>query len=185
MEKMTVGLCAQADKDCDSMNAMKALSESSNHAYHMIPDHIWTVFERFPAVLASLSSMVAVVTMQSLDYTYTGWSLAGALLGTSMALAWHNRSDLRRRVIGRSLGALLAGVTIPPILEFCWPWIRDITANPILLFGLGAICAAIGFTMVHALHSALLRNERKLADRIANRIIDKSDSDFQKSDDVD
>lgn len=121
-------------------------------------------------IMMLLSPIIGVSSVTDLDYIFTAWTLAGGIAGTSMALAWRKDGEMVRIVVGRATFALSSGVCTPPMLNHFFPWLADLTKNPMLLFMAGGLSALCGFVFGYGVFHVFEKRQERISTQIAQRI---------------
>ena len=130
---------------------------------------------RLSVIFLMISPLVGVSSVTDLDMLYAAWTLAGGIAGTGMAIAWRKDGEAVRIVMGRATFAMLSGLAMPPLTGHYFPWLAELTKNPILLFSFGAVSALMGFLLGYAIFHLVQRRQDRIARQIAERVpgIDK------------
>lgn len=124
--------------------------------------------------VATTGAAVAIAHPTTEQYTSTIlWSImpiAGALVSSGMAYALSSKDEPRRRIVGRSLGALLSGICGPRILIWWKPDLAELVQDPILLLACGSTFGLLGYALSSMMiHLAMTKAPSKLEQRY-NRI---------------
>ncbi len=132
---------------------------------------------RISIILMLLSPMIGISSVSDLDMLYTAWTLAGGIAGTGIAFAWRVDGELSRVIVGRATFALVSGMAIPPLTTHYFPWLADLTRNPILLFALGGLSALAGFLFGYAVFHIAQKRQNRISNEIVNRLAGRDPED--------
>lgn len=124
---------------------------------------------RVSIICLLISPIIGVSSVTDLDMLYAAWTLAGGIAGTGMAVAWRTDTEKVRIVMGRATFAMLSGVALPPLAGHYFPWLADLTKNPVLLFSFGALSALVGFLLGYAVFHLIQKRQNRIGSELLRR----------------
>lgn len=144
-----------------------------NRAHALVLSALETVMPRHltkaSLIFMLLSPIIGISSVTDLDMAYAAWTLAGGIAGTGIALAWRSDGEMVRVVVGRASFALVSGMALPTLGNHYFPWLADLTKNPILLFSVGGLSALTGFLFGYAVFHLVQKRQDRLGRELLRR----------------
>lgn len=109
--------------------------------------HIETVLTVFATIIATAVAPLFLAASPNSDLLIFILPLLGALLMTGAAILLNPAPETRRIVIGRSIIAILFGVTTPQAIPLFYSKFDPLTTPPIILAFIGAISAFVPYML--------------------------------------
>jgi hypothetical protein len=88
------------------------------------------------------------------------------MIASGMAFALNRTAEKPKNVIGRAMGAMVAGVGIPRLLTYSHPWLKELLLDDVLLILGGFTCGLIGYAIAAPLVDKLFKKSPELANRM-------------------
>lgn len=114
-------------------------------------------YESHPAAAAMMWSVMPIV---------------GAFLASTMAFLLNRVSENRRAVTGRVIGALVLGVSVPRLLTYVHPWVKDLSMDPILLILSGFASGLLGYAAAAHIVDRFFKDGPSIVDKGMEKITD-------------